>query len=152
MTYLKLKPDARPLEASMRALSISLSGGFERSVGEADGVIRRSIDLNFRAGGRPKKWRDIKPASRKRRRVNKTTPPLTDSGQLRGSLTSPGAPFSVYERDPFGVLRGTTRPDARRHDLIRPFAEVLPHEEAQVIDIFVADIRGRCKRIEAGRF
>ncbi|MEO7716252.1 MAG: phage virion morphogenesis protein [Capsulimonas sp.] len=67
-------------------------------------------------GGDPR-YPDILPASRKKRKVSKTTPALWDSGGLIESATAtrPGVADSLYSMTPDGFTEGTARPGAMRH-------------------------------------
>lgn len=47
-------------------------------------LLVTSILRNFEAGGRPKKWRPLKPATKKRKKTQKT---LIETGRLRDSIT-----------------------------------------------------------------
>lgn len=45
------------------------------------------VQIAFMVGGRPEKWKPISEVTRRNRKNDKSSPPLTDSGDLRDSIT-----------------------------------------------------------------
>jgi phage gpG-like protein len=93
---MKVKVDfrgARELDIKVRGIEKGLAD-FKVPLERAGIEMYKSIEKNFQAGGRPKKWA---PHSRLAQKLRPGGKLLMDNGHLKNSVTSKGASGSKYE-------------------------------------------------------
>lgn len=126
----RLATDARHVERPMRA---------------AGEVLRRSVEQNFRAQGRPQKWTPLASATLARRRRGKGRGGpqiLIDTGRLKNSMAvrlvtegvEVGTNVRYARRQQFGYPGGAGRGHA--HTPKRPFLMVQDEDIGAIGDIF----------------
>lgn len=106
----KVNIDAAPLKRRIERLLENMTEGAVGQALKACGVVAlRSIEKNFREGGRPQKWAELKPTTVKRKKKTGHTKTLIDSGTLKNSITA--------EVSGNVLTVGTVVPHARIHQL-----------------------------------
>jgi len=80
--------DDRELNNELVKYKIMLDGDFFMALCEKIGKTAvEMVQTAFYVGGRPEKWKPITEFTKSNRKNDHESPPLTDSGQLRDSIT-----------------------------------------------------------------
>lgn len=100
-------------------------------------LMIRSLDLNFRYEGRPRKWAPLQKATMKRKR---STGILKDTGRLRLSVSMETARGNITRFTSDSLKMGTSIPYAKflqegtKHMPARPFV-IIQNEDAEQMEI-----------------
>ncbi len=111
----------------------------------AAGVIAASTEHRF-ATGDDGRWKDVTPQTRRRRKGDKTAPPLTDLGGMRNAATATrdGVAHSAFRVEPTGLTMGVTGlPGAPALQKDRPFMVITPEDEAAIVGGYEARLAER---------
>lgn len=148
--------DTREVDACFASIIGRLEKGFPTEMRRIDQMLARSIDLDFRQGGRPK-WKPPSAATVKQRRrtaaktgrqpVAGFNAPLRVTDRLRRSVTAlsgAGVPGQVSKVGPLSLIRGTSEPQARRLQEGQPersFLHIRPQDKTEAVDILAVGLR-----------